>query len=192
MPDGTRIIPYKGRWPDIHPSVFIADGVVIVGDVVIEEEANIWFNTVIRGDVNSIRIGARSNVQDNSMLHVTWDKYSLTIGAGVTVGHSAVLHGCVIEDGSLIGMNATVLDGAVVGASSLVAAGSLVRQNMSIPAGSLVAGVPAKVVRALTGDESLQISRSADHYAGYVEEYRTHADMEHGMSFREYLTAFRR
>jgi carbonic anhydrase/acetyltransferase-like protein (isoleucine patch superfamily) len=181
------IYPYEGKYPEIHPSVFMTDDVVIVGDVHIAEQANIWFGTVIRGDVNRVDIGARSNIQDNCTLHETWKKYPLVIGADVTVGHGAILHGCTIEDGCLIGMGAKVLDRAVVGTDSLVAAGAVVREGFEVPPGSLVAGVPAKVVRPLTEEEREGGRRSAVNYLHYVEQYRRHRDLERGLDFHSYL-----
>jgi gamma-carbonic anhydrase len=175
------IYPYQGKYPVIHPSVFIADNATIVGDVVIEEGASIWFGTVIRGDVHPIRIGARTNVQDNSVLHVTWEKWPLHIGADVTIGHGAILHGCTIQAGCLIGMGAKVLDGAVVEEGSLVAAGSLVRQGFTVPSGTLVGGVPAKVLRALSDEERTGILESVANYQYYVSQYRAHRDMEGGL-----------
>lgn len=181
------IYPYEGKYPEIHPSVFMTDDVVIVGDVHVAEQANIWFGTVIRGDVNRVEIGARSNIQDNCTLHETWKKYRLVIGADVTVGHGAILHGCTIEDGCLIGMGAKVLDRAVVGSESLVAAGAVVREGFEVPPGSLIAGVPAKVVRPLTGEERAGGRQSAANYLFYVEQYRRHRDLERGLDFHSYL-----
>ncbi|MDH7516426.1 MAG: gamma carbonic anhydrase family protein [Bacteroidota bacterium] len=186
MSRNARIIPYCGRMPVIHPSAFIADGAVIAGDVTIAENVNVWFNAVIRGDVHTITIGARTNVQDNCTLHVTTDTHPLVIGSDVTVGHNAVLHGCTVEDGALIGMNATVLDGAVIGEGALVAAGSLVRQNARIPPHSLAAGVPAKVVRLLSDEERRGLASSAAHYVEVVDRYRTHRDLERGMDFASF------
>ena len=181
------IYPFQGRFPSIHPSVFLTAGVVVIGDVSIGEGSSVWFNTVIRGDVNTIRIGARSNVQDNSMLHVTWKQNSLSIGDDVTIGHSAVLHGCTVQDRVLIGMNATVLDGAVIEPECLIAAGTLVRMHQRIPEGSLVAGVPGKVVRRLSDEERAFILTSSEHYQHYVREFREHGDLDRGLSWPEYL-----
>ena len=176
------IYPYKGKFPDIHESVFMTDDVIIVGDVTIGEKANIWFGSVIRGDVNSITIGARTNIQDACLLHVTWEQYFLTVGADVTVGHGAILHGCAIQNGCLIGMGARILDGAVIGKESLVAAGAVVTQHFIVPEGSLVAGVPAKVIRSLSDAERASGKNSADHYQYYVSEYLRHQDLKNGKS----------
>ncbi len=167
-----KILPYRGKFPEIDESVFIAEGAVIIGDVTIGKDSNIWFNAVIRGDVNYIRIGARTNIQDSCILHVTTEKYPLFVGDDVTVGHGAILHGAVIRDKCLIGMGAIVLDGAEVQPFSIVAAGSLVRQGFVVPEGVLVAGVPARVVRELTSDEKRMIEESAIHYVELSKEYK--------------------
>ncbi len=166
------IITYRGITPKIDPSVFIADGVHIIGDVEIGKDCSVWFNTVIRGDVNFIRIGERTNIQDNTVVHVTNKKYPTHIGSNVTIGHSAVIHACTIGDYALIGMGAIVLDNAVVGRYCLVAAGAVVTMGMNIPEGMLVAGVPAKVVRPLTDDEKKFLAQSAQNYIDYVATYR--------------------
>lgn len=158
--------------PRIHPSVFIAAGARIIGDVEIGETSSIWFNVVIRGDVHHIRIGRRTNIQDLTMCHVTHLRYPLEIGDDVTVGHSAVLHGATIHDRVLIGMGAKVLDRAVVGSNSLIAAGSVVREGFVVPEGTLVAGVPARVVRELTDDERAAVAQGALNYQSYVYRYR--------------------
>lgn len=166
------ILPYQGIEPRIHPSVFIAEGAQIIGDVEIGAESSVWFNTVIRGDVHYIRIGEKTNVQDNSVLHVTHETYPLVIGSGVTVGHGAILHAATIKDYCLIGMGAIVLDNATVGPYSFVAAGSLVLEGFEVPEGVLVAGVPAKIKRVLTDEERRQIVQSAQNYIKYVKSYR--------------------
>jgi len=166
------ILPYKGIRPRIHPSVFIAEGAQIIGDVEIGAESSVWFNTVIRGDVHYIRIGEKTNVQDNCVLHVTHETYPLVIGSGVTVGHGAILHAATIKDYCLIGMGAKVLDNATVGPYSLVAAGALVLEGFVVPEGVLVAGVPAKIKRTLTDEERRQIVQSAQNYINYVKSYR--------------------
>jgi carbonic anhydrase/acetyltransferase-like protein (isoleucine patch superfamily) len=168
----SSVLLYRGIRPKIHESVFIADGAKIIGDVEIGRESSIWFNTVVRGDVHSITIGERTNIQDNCVLHVTHKKFALHIGSNVTVGHSAVLHGCTIGDYCLIGMGAIVLDNAVVHARSFVAAGALVQENFEVPEGTLVAGVPAKIKRPLTTEEAAFLERSAQNYVDYVKTYR--------------------
>lgn len=166
------IIPFAGAAPRIHPTVFIAPGARIVGDVEIGELSSIWFNVVIRGDVHYVRIGRRTNVQDLAMLHVTHKKFALNVADDVTIGHSAVLHGCTIEDRVLIGMGAKVLDNSIVGEESLIAAGTVVREGFRVPPGSLVAGVPGRVVRELTSDERTAVAQGAINYESYVERYR--------------------
>ena len=166
------IIRYRGVSPKIHESVFVAEGAQIIGDVEIGRDSSVWFNTVVRGDVNYIRIGERTNVQDNCVLHVAHDTYPLTVGSNVTVGHGAILHAAKIRDCCLIGMGAMVLDDAVVGPYAIVAAGSLVTQHFEVPEGVLVAGVPARVRRKITEQEREQILQSAGNYIDYVRAYR--------------------
>lgn len=139
---------FKGIAPDVHTKSFIADGVSIIGAVTLKEFASLWFNTVVRGDVNKIEVGRYSNVQDNSVVHVA-DAHPTIIGDYVTIGHNATIHGCTIEEHCLIGMGAIVLNGAVIGKGSIVAAGALVREGQVIPPHSLVVGLPAKVVRSI-------------------------------------------
>lgn len=169
--DGA-VRPYANITPTLDPTVFVGQGSIIVGDVHIGRDSSVWFNAVIRGDVHEIRIGERTNIQDLAMLHVQIGKHSLTIGNGVTVGHSAVLHGCVVEDFAQIGMNATVLNGAVVSAYAIVAAGAVVRENFVVPPRTLVAGVPAKVIRELTEEECSKLEQGAQNYIDYVRSYR--------------------
>jgi carbonic anhydrase/acetyltransferase-like protein (isoleucine patch superfamily) len=167
-----NILPYCGVWPRLHESVFIADGARIIGDVEIGADSSVWFNAVVRGDVCPIRIGERTNVQDNVTLHVTHDTGPLNIGSRVTIGHNAVLHACTVQNETLIGMGAVLLDGCVIEPRVLVAAGSLVRQGFVAPSGMLVAGVPAAVKRPLTEDELRNALESPDNYARYVAAYR--------------------
>ena len=167
------IIAYKDRIPKLHTSVFVADGAMIIGDVEIGEHSGIWFNAVIRGDVNFIHIGSRTNVQDNSVLHVTSKTAPLSIGSDITIGHNAVLHGCTIDDCCLIGMGAIVLDRARIHRNSMVAAGAIVLEGFDVPEGMLVAGVPAKVKRALTEDEKQFIRQSAVNYVNYIQAYHS-------------------
>jgi carbonic anhydrase/acetyltransferase-like protein (isoleucine patch superfamily) len=166
------IVTYKGIAPRIHPTVFIAHGAHIIGDVEIGKDSSVWFNTVIRGDVHYIRIGERTNIQDNSVIHVTNQKFPTVIGSNVTIGHSAVIHACTISDYCLIGMGAVVLDDATIGPYALVAAGAVVPMGMVVPEGMLAAGVPARVVRPLSDDERLSLARSAQNYIDYVATYR--------------------
>lgn len=165
----NKIFPYLDLFPQIHPSVFLASGAKIIGDVRIEEDASVWYNCVVRGDVHYIKIGKMSNVQDSSMLHVTNQKYPLEIGNKVTIGHSVTLHGCTLQDLCLIGMGAVVLDGAVVEEKSIVAAGSVVKPKFVVPSGKLVAGIPAKVIRDLTPAEMDDFEKSAMRYKKYTE-----------------------
>ncbi len=166
------LLPYKGIMPKLHETVFVQDGVRIIGDVEIGEKSSVWFNTVIRGDVNYIRIGKRTNIQDNSSLHVTKDTYPLIIGDDVTVGHGVVLHGCTVKDRCLIGMGAVILDDAEIGPDSIVGAGALVTEGTKVPSGSLVIGMPARVSRHLRPEEISRILRSAGNYIEYTKNYR--------------------
>lgn len=163
------LYPYDGMTPTIHETVFLADGVRIVGDVTIGKNSSIWYNSVIRGDVHYVRIGENSNVQDLCMLHVTNGKYPLNIGNNVTIGHSVKLHGCTIHDLVLIGIGAIVLDGAVVEEKSMVAAGAVVKPGFVVPSGKLVAGVPAKIIRDLTEAEIKDLTASANRYKKYTQ-----------------------
>ncbi len=166
------IMPWQGKEPQIAPDVWLAEGVCIIGDVVIGARSSVWFNTVIRGDVHSIWIGEETNIQDLCVLHVSHGRYSLWIGNRVTVGHRAIVHGAYVEDCCLIGMGACVLDGARIGSYSLIAAGSVVREGQHIPSGVLAAGVPARIVRELTEEERHSIEEAARHYVAYAAVYR--------------------
>ncbi|MCU0424457.1 MAG: gamma carbonic anhydrase family protein [Candidatus Kapabacteria bacterium] len=177
-PQQTTVIPFNGITPRIHDSVTIFDGVRITGDVEIGEDCTIWYNSVIRGDVNFIRIGKRTNVQDLSMLHVTHEKYPLHIGNDVTLGHSVVVHGCTIHDHALIGMGARVLDGVVVNSHSIVAAGAIVRERFIVPEGVLVAGIPAKIIRDLTDDDRKMITVIPPRYVDVAATYRKDAGLK--------------
>lgn len=163
---------YHNYTPKIHPSVFIAPGAHIIGDVEIGEGCSVWFNTVIRGDVNTIRIGSGTNIQDGCILHVTNKTHPLVIGNDVTIGHGAVVHGATLADCCLIGMGARVLDGSLVGSRSLIAAGSVVLEGFEVPPGVLAAGVPAKVRRPLSQEEQDRIAQSSRNYREYTKNYR--------------------
>ncbi|MCA9743460.1 MAG: gamma carbonic anhydrase family protein [Deferribacteres bacterium] len=157
--------------PKFGEKVFIAPNATVIGDVEIGEDSSIWFGVIMRGDVNIIRIGERSNIQDGTVLHVTLNKWPLHIGKGVSVGHAAMLHGCTVGDFALIGMRATVLDGAEIGEHAIVAAGAVVREGMKVPARTLVAGVPAVVKREVSQQEvDTQIVQAA-RYIRYKNEY---------------------
>ena len=166
------ILPYKGILPKLHETVYVEESAQVIGDVEAGAYSSFWFNAVVRGDVNYIRIGARTNIQDNSTLHVTKETFPLILGDDITVGHSVVLHGCVIEDRCLMGMGSIVLDGAFIGADSIIAAGALVTEGMKVPPCSLVMGLPGRVVRTLTPDEAVRNLRSATNYVGYAKDYK--------------------
>lgn len=165
----VKIFPYLDLYPALDPTVFLASGVKIIGNVNIGAHSSVWYNCVIRGDVHYIKIGEMTNIQDCSMLHVTNGKFPLNIGNKVTIGHSVKLHGCTLQDLCLIGIGAIVLDGAVVEENAMVAAGSVVKPHFIVPTGKLVAGVPAKVVRDLTKDEINEIEVSAVRYVKYTQ-----------------------
>src|SRR5258705_9075068 len=172
---GAAVIAALGeRRPIVDPTAWVADSAVVVGDVIVGPESSLWFHAVVRGDVERVRIGARTNVQDNATVHVTRDQWPTIVGDGVTVGHNAVLHGCTVGDHCLIGIGAIVLDGAVLERECLIGAGAVVTPGTHIPTRSLVLGQPARVVRPLGDDEIAHLHRSA---AGYVERlalYRLH------------------
>ena len=137
------------KTPQIHDSAFVAEGAKIIGDVIIKADSSIWYNTVCRGDINQIIVGERSNIQDNSVIHLENDQ-GVIIGDDVTVGHNAIIHGCTINDGALIGMGAIIMNGAVIGKGAVVGAGALIKENMIIPDLTLVVGIPGKVVKTFT------------------------------------------
>jgi carbonic anhydrase/acetyltransferase-like protein (isoleucine patch superfamily) len=158
-----RMARYLDAPPRIHPTAFVAPGAVLVGDVELCEEASVWYGAVLRADINQIRIGPRSNIQDGSVVHLA-DDLGVFVGQYVTCGHSAILHACTIDDEVLIGMGATVLDGAEIGARSVIGANALVTQHMKIPPGSLVLGSPAKVRRTLDLEEQAAVRPWAEKY----------------------------
>lgn len=166
----ASVLSLPGKKPRIAEGVYVADGARIVGEVTLEQGASVWFNAVLRGDSSGITLGANSNVQDNVSVHVDAE-HPVIIGEDVSIGHNAVVHGCTIGDGSLIGMGAVILSGAVIGAGCLVAGGAVILGGTDIPAGSLVAGVPAKVRRALTDEERAGLVRNAKLYLEHVEEH---------------------
>ncbi len=167
----ATVLALAGKTPSLAGGTFVADGARIVGDVSLAAGASVWYNAVLRGDSAGIVIGAASNVQDNVSIHVDAG-HPVIVGAKVSIGHNAVVHGCTIGDGSLIGMGAVVLSGAVIGAACLIAGGAVVLAGTEIPDGSLVAGVPARVRRALSEDERAGLLSNADIYLAHLE---THA-----------------
>ena len=166
-----RLTRYLDTPPTIHASVFVASGAVVIGDVTLAEESSVWFQAVLRGDINRIVIGPRSNVQDGAVVHLA-DDYGAFVGELVTVGHKAVLHACTISDEVLVGMGAIILDGAEIGARSIIGAGALVTGGTKIPAGSLVLGSPAKVVRTLSLDDQAGIKVWAEKYVALSRAFR--------------------
>jgi len=169
------ITNYLDKKPAIDKDAVVFKTAVVIGDVTLKKGANIWFGAVIRGDVNSIFIGERTNVQDNATVHVTTETFPTYIGNDVTIGHNAVIHGAVIEDKVLIGMGAVLLDGCKIGKNTIVAANSLIRNGTVIPEGVLVAGNPAVIKRKLTDDETDALQRSADNYVKYSRNYLTYS-----------------
>ncbi|MBS1961369.1 MAG: gamma carbonic anhydrase family protein [Bdellovibrionales bacterium] len=165
------ILPHHGKWPEIDPSAFIAPSADIIGEVKIGAESSVWFQCVVRGDVESITIGKRTNVQDLTMLHVDRRDCPLVIGDEVTVGHKVTLHGCTIGNRVLVGMDAVVMNKAVIGDDSIVAAGALVTEGKVFPPKSLIIGSPAKVSRELKPEELAFLTKSANNYVGDSREY---------------------
>lgn len=165
------ILPYKGIYPKIASSAFIAPGAVIIGDVEIGEESNVWFGCVIRGDVNTIRIGARTNIQDGTVIHVTRVTGPTKIGNGITIGHKALLHACILEDDCFVGMGAVAMDFATVGKGGMLAAGALLTPNKHVQGGHVWAGNPAKFFREMTQAEKDFIPVSAQNYVNLAKEY---------------------
>jgi carbonic anhydrase/acetyltransferase-like protein (isoleucine patch superfamily) len=163
---------YQGRKPQIAASAYIDEAAVIIGDVAIGEDSSVWPGVVIRGDVHYIRIGARSNVQDGSVLHVMRDEWPLILGDNVTVGHGVLLHGCTVESRCLIGMGSIILNGAKIGTGSIIAAGTLVPERTQVPPGSLFMGHPGKLRRVLSPEEGATIDGYAQRYVEYGESYK--------------------
>ncbi len=167
------ILPVKGVSPQIPEDCFIAPNATIVGDVIMGSECSIWFNAVVRGDVNRIRMGNKVNIQDGACIHCTYQKTETVIGNNVSIGHHAIVHGCTVEDNVLIGMGAIVMDRAKIGKNSIIAAGAVVLEDTEVPAGSIFAGIPAKKVKDIS-QELLQgeIDRIANNYVMYSSWFR--------------------
>jgi carbonic anhydrase/acetyltransferase-like protein (isoleucine patch superfamily) len=168
------ILPVKGISPEIPSDCFIAPNATIVGDVVMGNECSIWFNAVVRGDVNSIRIGNKVNIQDGACIHCTYQKTKTVIGNNVSIGHNAIVHGCTVEDNVLIGMGAIVMDRARIGSNSIIAAGAVVLEDTEVPPGSIFAGVPAKKVKDISQDLLKgEVERIANNYLMYSDWFKS-------------------
>ncbi len=167
----ARLLEFRGKNPYLGEGVFLDDSATIVGDVVLGEQSSVWMNSIVRGDVHSIRIGARTNIQDLCMVHVTSGKHATTIGDDVTVGHHVTIHGCAIGNRVLVGIGSTVLDGVEVADDVMIAAGSLLTPGKKFPAGVLLRGSPATIARDLSPEEKAFLTQSAANYVGYAAEY---------------------
>ncbi|MCP3142244.1 gamma carbonic anhydrase family protein [Pyxidicoccus xibeiensis] len=164
--------PFRGVSPRVHPSCFVEDSAQVVGEVELGEDSSVWYNAVLRGDVNPIRIGKRTNIQDLSLVHVTTHKHSTSVGDDVTVGHHVILHGCTVGDRVLVGMGAILMDGVEVGDECIIGAGALLTPGTKVPPGSLVVGSPGKVKRPITEEERAFLRQSAQHYVQLAAEHR--------------------
>jgi carbonic anhydrase/acetyltransferase-like protein (isoleucine patch superfamily) len=164
---------FKDQFPRVHPSCFVEESAQVIGDVELGEDSSVWFNSVLRGDVNGIRVGRRTNIQDLTLIHVTTQRHSTQVGDDVTVGHHVVLHGCTVGNRVLVGMGAVLMDGVVVGDDCIVGAGALLTPGTQVPPGSLVVGSPAKVKRALTEEERAFLLESARSYVRTAAEHRS-------------------
>jgi carbonic anhydrase/acetyltransferase-like protein (isoleucine patch superfamily) len=166
------IRPFRGRWPKVAPTAFVEESAQVIGEVEIGADSSIWMHAVLRGDVNRIAIGRRTNVQDGTIVHVMQGTHPTLIGDEVTIGHAAIVHGCTVLDRVLIGMGAIVLNGASIGEDSIIAAGTLVAEGMVVPPRSMVMGVPGKVRRSLSDEEVAGILESAANYVRYKKDYQ--------------------
>ena len=163
------VLPIRGRAPRLGSRVFIAPSATVVGDVVLGDDVSVWYGVVVRGDVNWVRIGARCNLQDGAVVHVEHGSFPTLLEDEVSVGHGAIVHGCTLRRGSLIGMGAIILNGAEVGEGALVAAGAVIREGLVVPPHTLVAGVPAVIKRTLDDDEMVRVADTAAHYVTYKD-----------------------
>ncbi|CAA9264978.1 MAG: Carbonic anhydrase, gamma class [uncultured Adhaeribacter sp.] len=170
------ILPVKEIYPQWGENCFIAENATIVGDVVMGTDCTIWFNAVIRGDVNQIRIGNKTNIQDGVVIHCTYQRAATTIGNNVSIGHNAIVHGCTIADNVLIGMGAIVMDNAVVETNCIVAAGAVVLENSVCEAGYLYAGIPARKVKAVTDTQKLNMAQTAQNYVMYASWFKSNKE----------------
>jgi len=168
----SLLLPYRCHMPRIAPSAFLAPGVVVIGDVEIGEDSSVWFGSVVRGDVHHVRIGARTNLQDGTIVHVTRNGLPTLVGSDVTVGHRCTLHACTLEDRAFVGMGATLLDGSHVESDAMLAAGALLTPGTRVPGGQLWAGSPARFMRALRDAELAAFADRSAHYVELAQEYR--------------------
>ncbi len=173
---GGIILPYRGKRPRIATDAFIADTAVLIGDVEIGPGTSVWFGCILRGDINYIRVGARTNIQDGTIVHVDSREFYTTIGDDVTIGHNAVIHACTLQDRSFVGIGATVLDGAVVESGAMVAAGALLTPGKRVPAGELWAGMPARRARTLSDAQFAEFADIAPRYVALARSYREETD----------------
>lgn len=162
------LLPVNNKFPAFGENCFIAENATIVGDVVLGKDCTVWFNAVVRGDVNSIRIGDKTNIQDGAVIHCTYERAATTIGSNVSVGHNAIVHGCTIEDNALVGMGAIVMDNAVVQQNCIVAAGAIVLENTICEAGYIYAGIPARKVKLVSEEQIIGMAHTANNYVMYA------------------------
>ncbi|WP_018617767.1 gamma carbonic anhydrase family protein [Spirosoma luteum] len=162
----------RGNHPRFGENCWFAENATIVGDVTMGQDCTVWFNAVIRGDVNAITIGDRTNIQDGAVIHCTYQRFKTTIGSSVSIAHNAVVHGCTLEDSVLVGMGAIVMDGAVVGTGSIIAAGAIVTQHTIVPPGSIYAGNPARFLKAVSLEQADIFDRTADNYVMYAKWFK--------------------
>lgn len=162
----------RGIHPQFGDNCWFADNATIVGEVIMGYDCTVWFNAVVRGDVNSITIGHKTNIQDGAVIHCTYQKYKTTIGNHVSIAHNAIVHGCTLEDNVLVGMGAIVMDGAIVGAGSIIAAGAIVTQHTIVPPGSIFAGNPARLLKAVSPEQAEIFMRTANNYVMYAQWYK--------------------
>lgn len=163
---------FQGATPQLHDTVFVSENVSIIGDVTIDSETNVWFGTVIRGDMNSVTIGKRTNIQDNTTIHVTTEMGPTVIGDEVTIGHNAIVHGCILENRCLVGMGSVILDNAVIGEGAIIGAGAVVPPNKIIPPKTMWMGVPAKYIRDVSDAEFNDNVGNAQHYINFADKFK--------------------